>query len=288
MASLREMRRRLSSVRSIRQITKAMKMVAAAKLRRAQDSILAARPYAQRLADVLQDIAARHDVSATPLLMPSGGSKVVLVVISADKGLCGGFNTNIFRRAGQFLRNHSDREVEIIAVGKKCRDYFTRRNFKLRRQFTDVFRALDFSLATTIRDEVIDPFLDKEVGEVHLVYNEFKSVAAQEVVCRQLLPVIKRQVTEFSGKSLPVDFEYEPNAEEVFTALLPEYFAIQFWRALLESYSAEMAARMTSMDAATKNANDMIGRLTLVSNRLRQASITQEIAEIVGGAEALK
>lgn len=282
MASLREMRKRIGSVRSIRQITKAMKMVAAARLRRAQEAIVSARPYARRIEEVLADLAVRVETEKVPLLCPSKGEKVLLVVITADKGLCGSFNTNILRQANRFLAAQT-KPVEILAIGRKGRDHFTRRGLVVRQGHTDVFRNLRFETAIEIRDEIVDPFLDGEVGEVHLLFNEFKSAMSQQVVCRKLLPV-----EAVVGTKNETDFEYEPSAEAVYSALLPQYFAIEVWNGLLESYSAELGARMTSMESATKNATDMISRLTLVSNRIRQAGITREIAEIVGGAEALK
>ncbi len=285
MASLREMRKRIGSVRSIRQITKAMKMVAAARLRRAQEAILAARPYARRIEDVLADIAARHDLSDAPLLCPNGAETVLLVVITADKGLCGSFNTNIIRRANKFLADHKGRKVELITVGRKARDYYQRRGLAIRDALVDIYRDLKFSRAVSLRDAIVDPYLAGEVGEVHLIFNEFKSAISQRVVCRPYLPVEPAAVTKAAR---PLDFEYEPDAAAVFSALLPQYFAIELWTAFLESFSAEMGARMTSMESATKNASDMINRLTLVSNRIRQAGITKELAEIVGGAEALK
>lgn len=284
MASLREMRRRTASVRSISKITKAMKMVAAARLRRAQDAILSARPYAQRIEDVLADIAARHDVSDSRLLKPSGGPKTLVMVITADKGLCGSFNANVIRRVNHMMQNEPG-DYQLIAVGKKGRDYYTKRGHVLRRSLVDLQNNMKFETAISLRDEVVDPFLQGEANRVFMVYNEFKSAMTQNLVCRQLLPVEPKIV---EAKAARVDFEYEPNAQEVFSALIPHYFAVEIWRALLESFSAEMGARMTSMEAATKNATEMINRLTLVSNRLRQAIITNEITEIVAGADALK
>lgn len=285
MSSLREMRRRVGSVKSIRQITKAMKMVAAARLRRAQQAIMAARPYAQHINKVLGDIAARSDVSVSPFFRESKGGKILLVVITADKGLCGSFNVNILRRAQAFLKKHANREVEVITVGKKGRDFLTRRDYKIMESKTDVFRDINFDLAVELRDLFVDPFLNKEADEVYFIYNEFKSAMAQDVVCRQLLPVIP---SEIESEKRPIDFEFEPSAQEVFSQLLPHHFAVQIWTALLESYSAELGARMTAMDAATNNATDMIDDLTIVMNRIRQANITKELAEIVSGAEALR
>ncbi|MBL4889210.1 MAG: ATP synthase F1 subunit gamma [Candidatus Lindowbacteria bacterium] len=285
MASVREMRRRIGSVKSISKITNAMKMVAAARLRKAQDAIMAARPYAIRITEVLGDIVARSDVSSAPLLQQSGGDTILVVLITADKGLCGGFNSNVFRDLTKFLKDRDATKIEFIAVGKKGRDFLKRRGFTIRESMIDAFKDLKFSDAQKIRDLIVDPYLDGQVGEVYIINNEFKSTATQEVVTRQVLPV---QSDELDASQNPADFEYEPSAVDVFSELLPEYFAVGIWRALLESYSAELAARMVAMDAATSNAKDMIDQLTLVSNRLRQASITQEIAEIVGGAEAQK
>ncbi|HBW47866.1 TPA: ATP synthase F1 subunit gamma [bacterium] len=287
MASSRQMRKRISSVRSIRQITKAMKMVAAARLRKAQDMIISARPYARKIEEVLSDISIRTDISRIKILQPSKGKKVLLFVITADKGLCGSFNSNILRRAMKFMTEHHNKNIELIAVGRKGRDFFKRRELIVRHSEVDAFRELRFELAAALRDGMVDPYLNNEVGEVHLIYNEFKSAMAQRVICKQFLPVSFEKPTTEENHS-KTDFIYEPFPEAVFSELLPQYFAIEIWNALLESYAAEMGARMTSMESATKNASEMISRLTLVSNRIRQAGITREIAEIVGGAEALK
>lgn len=283
MASLREMRKRIGAVKSIRQITKAMKMVAAARLRKAEERLRDARPYARRIHEVLSDVAAREDLSGHPLLSPSPGGKGLLLVITSDRGLCGSFNANILRRAMRFL-DEADRPTEVLVVGKKGRDFFRRRKYKIRREWVEVFRDMKFETAIEVRDALVDPYLEGEVGRVDLCYNEFKSAMTQRVVVERLLPI---EPAEVGGGARPTDFEYLPDMASVFEALVPKYFAVQVWASFLESFAAEMGARMTSMDSATNNATEMIEHLTLVSNRLRQAQITKELSEIVGGAEAL-
>ena len=283
MPALIDIRRRIRSVKSTQQITKAMKMVSAAKLRRAQEAMFAARPYARKMLEVLNGLAARADPDSHPLLVERGHDKVLLVVITADKGLCGAFNTNIIRTAARFVEDRGAGEVELGVVGRKGRDAFKRRGFKVRSERVGVFQALRYATARGLAGELIAAFTGGEVDEVFLVYNEFKSVIQQRLVVDRLLP-IERHALEPQQPSL--DYIYEPEPAGIFERLLPRHVEVQVWKALLESQAAEHGARMTSMDSATNNASEMIDRLTLYMNKVRQAAITKEIIEVVSGAGA--
>jgi F-type H+-transporting ATPase subunit gamma len=287
MPSLLDLRRRIRAVKSTQQITKAMKMVAASKLRRAQERLFAARPYATDMLRVLNDIAARVDPSAHPLLenRPPGG-KVLLVVITADRGLCGSFNSNIIKGAGGFVEENAGRDVALGLVGRKGRDFFARRGFDVRFEHVNLFQRLNYADAQAIARASIEDFTERVVDQVFLVYNEFKTVMQQRIVVERLLP-IPRFETEEDRATATVDFLYEPGPEQIFRELLPRHVEIQVWRALLESAAAEHAARMTAMDSATRNSTEMIDSLTLYMNKVRQAAITREIIEVVSGAEAL-
>jgi F-type H+-transporting ATPase subunit gamma len=268
MPALIDIRRRIRSVKSTQQITKAMKLVSAAKLRRAQEAMFAARPYARKMLEVLRSVAARADPEAHPLLVERGHEKVLLVVITADKGLCGAFNANIIRTAARFV---------------KGRDAFKRRGMKVRSERVGVFQALRYATARELAKELIAAFTQGEVDEVYLVYNEFKSVIQQRIVVDRLLPIERRTL---EPRQPAFDYVYEPAPAGIFKSLLPRHVEVQVWKALLESQAAEHGARMTSMDAATNNASDMIDRLTLYMNKVRQAAITKEIIEVVSGAGA--
>lgn len=285
MPSLIDLRRRIRSVKNTQQITKAMKMVSAAKLRRAQDRALAARPYAailqQMLANVA-DAASQTDVGEHPLLAVRPENRVLLLTVTADTGLAGGFNSNILRLAQRAADERRDKHVSIEAIGKKGRDYFRRRGYTIRGAHVDLFRNLKFSDAESIAEAIIDLFSRAEIDAVYLFTNEFKSVITAQLTSMRLLPI------EVPKSGAPADYIYEQKPEELLGSLLPRYVKVQIYRALLESSAAEHAARMTAMDAATKNASDMIDRLTLYMNRVRQASITREIIEIVSGAAALE
>jgi len=282
MPALIDIRRRIRSVKSTQQITKAMKMVSAAKLRRAQDAMFAARPYARKMLEVLNSLAARADPDAHPLLVERGHDKVLLVVITADKGLCGAFNANIIRTAARLVEDRKAGGVELGIVGRKGRDAFKRRDVKIRSERVGVFQALRYATARELAGELIAAFTGGEVDEVYLVYNEFKSVLQQRIVDR-LLP-IERHTLEPQQPSF--DYLYEPEPAGIFVSLLPRHVEVQVWKALLESQAAEHGARMTSMDSATNNASEMIDRLTLYMNKVRQAAITKEIIEVVSGAGA--
>jgi F-type H+-transporting ATPase subunit gamma len=283
MPALVDIRRRIRSVKSTQQITKAMKMVSAAKLRRAQEAMFAARPYARKMMEVLNSIAARANPESHPLLQDHGDKRVLIGVVTADKGLCGGFNANIIRAAVRLLETTTaeGREPELGLVGRKGRDFFKRRQYKVRTERIGIFQALRFSTAQQIAQALIKAYLDHEVDEVYLVYNEFKSVAQQNVIVERLLPIRKM---DFAETELKQDYIYEPEPKRIFGDILPRHVEVQVWRALLESQAAEHGARMAAMDAATRNADEMIDRLTLYMNKVRQAAITKEIIEVVSGA----
>jgi F-type H+-transporting ATPase subunit gamma len=296
MANVRDFRTRIRSVKSTQQITRAMYLVSAAKMRRAQERIIAVRPYALRMLDVLSSLAARADVTKHPLLARREERRVVVLVISSDKGLCGSFNTNILNRARAFLAELSDRdEVHVDLVGRKARDYFKRRAYKVRRVEVDLLKDLDVPKVREFAGELVRGFVAEEYDAVYLVYNEFKSILQQRPVVERLLPIpleiFARTQEEAAGEAAPLrpeDYIYEPDDTSLFDRLLPRHVGTQVFRALLESGAAEQGARMTAMNNATRNATDMIDALTLQMNKIRQAAITKEILEVVGGAEALK
>ena len=284
MAKTREIRRRIRSIRNTMQLTRAMKMVSAAKLRRAQERIVRARPYSRRMQEVLRSLASRANPEAHPLLKVRSDRHVEVVIVSADKGLCGSFNSNIYKTASGFLESLEDREITVHTIGKKGRDYFRRRRYPVQREWTDVFRDLDYPLAAEIARDLLDRYADEQVDAVYLVYNEFKSAIQQRPVVERMLPI--EPMDSRPGEEAE-DYIYEPDPQALFAAILPHYVEVQVYRALLESSAAEHAARMTAMDSATNNASELIESLTLFMNRVRQTAITTEIIEVVSGAEAL-
>jgi F-type H+-transporting ATPase subunit gamma len=288
MPALIDLRRRIRSVKSTQQITKAMKMVASSRLRRAQDHVLGARPFARWVLTLLRSVAARVDPTLHPLLaahdLSRPGARVLLIVVTADKGLCGAFNTNILKEATRFMSALPGRAFALGLVGRKGRDFFRRRGFEVLLERTGLFLRLDYADARGIAAVAMDEFTKGAVDAVYIIYNEFKSILQQRVVVQQLLPIERAEV-EASGPV--VDYIYEPDPKRIFDELLPRYVEIEVWQALLESVAAEHAARMTAMDAATRNAGDVIESLTLYMNKVRQANITREIIEVVSGAEAL-
>ena len=293
MPSLLDIRRRVRAVKSTQQITKAMKMVAASRLRRAQERIQQARPFATQMLRVLNSLASRVDPASHPLLderqVPQAGGKVLLFVITADRGLCGSFNANVIKSSGNFITESPGREVALGLIGRRGRDYFGRRGFDVRYEQVNLFASLKFEDAQAIARTGIEQFVKGEVDSVYLVYNEFKSVMVQRVVIERLLPIprLDLEATPDVAAVPAVDYLYEPKPEELFTHLLPSHVEVQVFRALLESAAAEHAARMTAMDAATRNSAEMIEDLTLYMNKVRQAAITREIIEVVSGAGAL-
>jgi F-type H+-transporting ATPase subunit gamma len=292
MANTIDIRRRIRSVKNTQQITKAMKMVAASRLRRAQERIQHARPFAIEMARVLNSLATRVDPSAHPLLderkTPRAGGKSLLFVVSADRGLCGSFNTNVIKAASTFIVENRNRQVSLGLVGRRGRDYFARRGFEILYEQVNLFGTLQFANAKSIADAAVDAFTSGRVDSVYLVYNEFKSVMTQRVVVDKLLPIPRADIEPATPVAAPaIDYLYEPSPEALFSALLPRHVEIQAWRALLESNAAFYAAQMTAMDAATRNSSEMIDQLTLYMNKVRQAAITREIIEVVSGAGAL-
>jgi F-type H+-transporting ATPase subunit gamma len=295
MPNLLDIRRRIKSVKNTQQITKAMKMVSAAKLKRAQDRVVTARPFANKMTEVLGQLANRTDEDFHhPLLDLRGDQRYLLVLITADKGLCGAFNTNLTKAGQSFLRDNSDKTVELMAIGRKGRDFFRNRRAVIAGEYLGLTGKgrVDFSEALEVARSIIKIYTeDKEIDKVFLIYNEFKSVLSQRVVLEQLLPVSRAKVDEPEAKSQQavnlVDYVYEQPPADMFATLLPRLIETQIFRALLESVASEHGARMTAMDSASKNASELIDSLTLNMNRVRQAAITNEIIEVVSGAAAL-
>ena len=289
MASLKAIRTRIASVKSTQKITRAMKLVSAARLRRAQDAIVAARPYANALTTAVLEIAARAGNDAHPLMTSRPATRIALVAITSDRGLAGGFNANVFRRVNRFQIETPGAEVSLFVVGKKGRDFFRRRKSSVRQEFAGASGDQSAARAKELAGAAVKAFEDGSVDAVYLIFNEFKSAIVQRIVAEQILPVAPSaaqiSAAEASGQ---IDFLYEPGREELLSALIPQYIESQIYRALLESVASEFGARMTAMDSATTNARDMIASYTLLYNRARQAAITKELMEIVGGAEALK
>jgi len=284
-AALRDIRRRISSVRNTKQITRAMKVVAASRLRRAQERIFSARPYANQIRALLQSVAARLEQQEHPLLARRPERRVLLVLVTADRGLCGAFNANLVRAAQGYIQKWGEDEVDLITVGRKGRDFFRRRSVKIIDEQVNIFRNLDFAQAEQVAHKVIELYEKEEVDAVDFIYNEFKSVMSQNVTVERYLPIEPVKAPE--GEVLP-DYIYEQPPSHILKTLLPRYIEAQIFRALLESQAAEYAARMTAMDSATRNADELIENLRLYLNRVRQAAITREIIEIVSGAQALE
>jgi F-type H+-transporting ATPase subunit gamma len=288
MATLRDIRRRIRSVESTQKITRAMKLVAAAKLRRAQERIVAARPYASKMAELLGNlVSAAAEGAPHPLLEQREGPRRQVVIITADRGLAGAFNSNVVRRAVDFIRQSNAAEVTLVVVGRKGRDFFRRRAHAIKHEMLGFWDRLAYSHARELADYLMRQYLEGEVDEVHLLYNEFRSVAVQRPVRAQLLP-IPRADAAAAEEGAGVDYIYEPGPEAILGDLLPRHVRTQVFRALMESLAGEYGARMTAMEAATKNAKEMIGVLTIQYNKARQEKITKELLDIVGGAEALK
>lgn len=282
-------RRRVRSVKNIQQITRAMKLVAASKLKRAQDRIVAARPYANRMLSVLNSMAQRIDPAQHPLLAQRDRERVMLVVVTGDRGLCGSFNSNIIRSAMNFIEDEAaNRTLSLTLVGRRGVEWFKTRPWPVRHEFVNIMTRVDHRYAREIGKGIIDYFSASELDAVYLVYNEFKSVVRQDVILEPLLPIRRLEFEQESDADPGVDYIYEQPPREMLDFLLPRHVETQIFRAMLESEAAEHGARMTAMDAATRNAKEMIDQLTLTMNRIRQASITTEIIEIVSGADALE
>ena len=290
MASLLDMRRRIKSVKNTQQITKAMKMVAAAKLKRAQDRVTAARPYAQKMTAVLSGLSAKvAEEFSHPLLTSRGDEKYLVVLVTADKGLAGAFNANVIKATQAFLIENSSKTIEMMAVGRKGRDFFKRREMALPAEYLGLTGAgqVKYTDAAEIADDIIKTFTDDEsIDKVFLVYTEFKTVLSQKPVIEQLLPIPSIKAEEQAEDALEAEYIYEQPAAEIFGKLLPKQVVTQVYKAMLESVASEQGSRMTAMDSASKNAGELIDTLTLNMNRIRQAAITKEIIEVVSGAAA--
>lgn len=287
MANLKSIRKRITTVKNTRQITKAMKMVAAAKLRRAQEDVMAARPYATKLAQVLQRLTASTEGSSHPLTARrEHKGRVLLLVISSDRGLCGGFNAGVCKAAEAFIRDNADAyaEISVVTIGRKAYEYLRRRT-TVKKSYVHIMAPVRYQTAAQITQELIGEFLAGECDGVFLLYNAFRSVLSQDVTLKQLLPVEAGQASDSDMRPDPI---YEPGEEVLLAELLPKNIEVQLFRAMLESVAAEHGARMTAMDSATKNATDMMAKLTLQYNRARQAVITTELMEIISGAESIK
>jgi F-type H+-transporting ATPase subunit gamma len=293
MATLREVRNRISGVKKTQKITKAMKMVAAAKMRRAQTAVLSARPYANKLKELLEHLILQAPEQAGPLLMRRDVRRVALVVVTADRGLCGAFNANILKAAVHHLSKNypgwsEDGRATIVCVGKKGADFFGKRKYSIRTKHIGVTNTLVFASALEIARGIVDGYLAGEYDRVEILYNEFKSVSQQRIAVSQLLPLGGERGAKTGNAAGSVNYIYEPSKEQILEAMVPKHLNFEIWRALLESNAAEQGARMAAMENATENANEMIRTLQLQYNKARQAAITKELLEVVSGAEALR
>jgi F-type H+-transporting ATPase subunit gamma len=285
MANVRDIRRRIRSAKNIQQITRAMKFVSAARLRKAQEHVIAARPYAQQMLAVLNSLATRVPEQSHPLLAVRGDEKIELVVISADRGLCGAYNTNILRQALDFLAGHSEKQVELNILGKRARDFFRRRQYATRNEAINILQKPSFADAAAIAKDLIDEFVSARKDQIWLVYNEFKSVVQQRVIVEPLLPIRRFEHPDDTSR---LDYIYDEPPSKIFDNILPRHVEAQVFRALLEAAASEQGARMTAMDAATNNASEMIQNLTLYANKVRQEGITKELIEVVSGAASAR
>lgn len=291
MATLREIRGRISGVKSTQKITKAMKMVAAAKMRRATERIIAARPYAKKLKELLSHLSEQVDVTKYPQFEQREVKAVAIVIVTSDRGLCGAFNSNIIKAAVNHINTHyaemhAEGKVKLICVGKKAADFFGKRNYTVIAKHVGIFNHLDFSVAKSIVSELAGGFIKGEFDKVEIISNEFKNAVQQNLAIGQFLPLVSETTGE--KKKYGTDYIYEPTSDEIVGMLVPKHLNFQMWRVLLDSNAAEQGARMSAMENATTNARDLIRILQLNYNKARQAAITKELLEIVGGAEALK
>ena len=283
MASLKDLRNKIKSIKSIQQVTNAMKMVAAAKLRKSQDSMEKARPYTRAIEDTIHHLIPDIDRSILPILDSREFKKKLFVVVTADRGMAGAFNGNIIKRTEQLVKEFGNDKCALICIGKKSHDYFKRRDYQILEYYRDFWNSLNVSKAIKIGDYIVSQYLDKEFDVVEVIYNEFISVASQKTISKQLLPIEYHLEEETSS-----DVLYEPSKEEIVKTLIPKHLNVQIWQFLLESNASEQAARMVAMENATDNAGEMISDLSIEYNKARQAAITTEIIEIVSGANALE
>jgi len=292
MATLRDIKGRIKGVKSTQQITKAMKMVAAARLRRAQENIINAKPYSKKIAEMLGHLLSIEKNFSNPLFSEREVKRIALIVVTSDRGLCGGFNMNVMRKAEEMVKEelaefYQDGNLDLYCIGKKGNDYFTKRPYNVVGSHPGIFSRLKFEFASGLIKELTAKYISGEIDKVLVVYNEFKSVIQQKTTVEQLFPIKPFEVKSHET-SVEADYIYEPDKVEIINALLPKHLNAQMWTTLLDSYAAELGARMTAMDMATENAKELIRSLNLTYNKVRQASITKEILEIVSGANALK
>ncbi len=288
MPSLKDIKKRIGTVKNTRQITKAMKMVSAAKLRRAQEAVVAARPYADKMLQVLSSLAARESTDGHPLLQERGKERALVVLLTGDRGLCGGFNANVSKAAERFIRSAGDGfdAYDLMIIGRKGKEFLkSRTGLNVFKVYENITGAVSYSTASLLGQEIVELYTEGKYDAVYLVYNAFGSAISQVVTVKKLLPIVPMTVEE--GKHTP-DYLYEPDRSEVLGQILPKHIEVQIFRALLESVASEHGARMSAMDSASKNATEMIGKLTLQYNRARQAAITKELMEIISGAETIK
>lgn len=288
MPSLKDIKKRIGSVKNTRQITKAMKMVSAAKLRRAQEAVVAARPYAAKMQEVLSSLALREDAEAHPLLQERGKGRALIVLLTADRGLCGGFNGNISKASERFIRANEAgyQGYDLLIIGRKGRDYLkTRAGIQIAKVYENLTGSISYSTAALLGQEVVASYEEGKYDAVYLVFNAFRSAISQDITFNKLLPIVPKVVPE--GTHI-AEYLYEPSRGEVLDQILSKHIEVQIFRALLESVASEHGARMSAMDSASKNASEMIGKLTLKYNRARQAAITKELMEIISGAESIK
>lgn len=287
MASLKSIKKRIVSVKNTRQITKAMKMVSAAKLRRAQENVVAARPYAKKLGEVLQTLVANLEGDLHPLLEKREAKKLLLIVLTSDRGLCGGFNTNLCKAADRFIKSKTDsyEQISVMTVGRKGYEFLKSR-YTVYKNFPNVLSKPNYQAAAMLAREVIEGFTAGEYDQVELLFNSFRTVMTQDITFQQMLPVEPGE--KGVADETPVEFIYEPSVGDLVAEILPKNIEVQIFKAMLETVAGEHGARMTAMDSASKNANEMIGKLTLQYNRARQAAITTELMEIISGSESIK
>jgi len=288
MPSLKDIKKRIGSVKNTSQITKAMKMVSAAKLRRAQEAVVAARPYADKMLDVISSLALREDADAHPLLQNRGKGRALIVLMTADRGLCGGFNGNISKATERLIRDNAQgyEGYDLLIIGRKGNELLKRRlSDSIIKVYEHITGNINYATAQLIGEEIVGHFVDETYDAIFLMYNAFQSAISQVITVDQLLPVVPKEVDE---QAHVADYIYEPSRGDVLDQLLPKYVEIRVFRGLLESVASEHGARMSAMDSASKNAKEMIGKLTLQYNRARQAAITKELMEIISGAESIK
>jgi F-type H+-transporting ATPase subunit gamma len=288
MPSLKDIKKRIGSVKNTQQITKAMKMVSAAKLRRAQEAVVAARPYANKMQEVLASLALREETEAHPLLKDRGKGRALIVLMTADRGLCGGFNSNISKATERFIRANSEgyEALDLMIIGRKGKELLKNRiGEHIVKVYENITGTISYGTASLLGQEIVESFIEEKYDAVYLVYNAFRSAISQEVTFEKLLPIVPKKVEE--GEHV-AEYLYEPSRSAVLDQILPKHIEVQVFRGLLESVASELGARMSAMDSASKNASEMIGKLTLQYNRARQAAITKELMEIISGAESIK